>query len=1155
MKVKRIEMIGFKSFAERTVFDFHPGITCIVGPNGCGKSNIVDAFRWVLGEQSAKTLRGDRMYEVIFSGSETKKPMGMAEVTLHLIMPEAEDNGDLAEGCVTVTRRLYRSGDSEYLINGRQCRLKDIREIFLDTGLELRSYSILEQGRIGEIINAKPEERRFLIEEVAGIMKYKVRRAEAEAKLQNSKYNLQRVNDILGEVKKQRATLQRQAKKAERYRRLLEELKDLELRQARREFLRLQKAMEELTETLKALKDQEAVKAKEVTSLEASLQVTKTRLTEMERSLQDMVGQLQRYENEASQRERQYEITTKEIEFLKETLKATEDAIERTEGTISEKERLAQQLNADLDLLLKQKEELQEALTDASEGERALRQTLRGIEDALEEKRRVLFNITDRIGSYRNSMNTLSIQIEGMQKRLSQAERELEEAQRRIKELNSTLKEIRSKIGEHETALEELRTERQAITDELLKERSNLQVLTDRRVELIGHSRSLQSEIQTLTGMTTPPLRRQELEEKGVRLLAIVSEILSVPAEYETAVEAALSDKVKGFIVGTEGELREAVEYVYTAGAEKTTFILNQEVECQDGPPLRPLKDVVVVQGPYQGVVRMLLNGYYLAEDLQSAIKQSRLNRGIKVVTNRGEVVEAGAVVTCGRQQGVLPVARKIRQLKRELEALQKESSEVETTIRRTSERIQELKDTLKEIESEMAHRERQISLQRAEEGRYREDLERFNRKAEMLTIEIEQLKEEISSSEQQKEEYSDRLTEAEAKKEEVNSEILSLQEERRKTEEVLQRRLDALTEKKISLQVLSEKLGTLRKEKASTESELKRLRLKREALLRDLDNKKNQIREKEDLLRELRQTLKETLQKREELKREATTRQREIETVKAEVSEREKRLKALSKELQVLMESRHQSEIEETEIRTRVEALKTQVLERYKVDIGDLDLPPAEEDLSEAIEKKKAELVQMEPVNMAALEEFKEVDERYRFLTEQQTDIENSIDELQAAIRRIDSTTKEMLIEAFQNLNGKFSEVFVDLFGGGRAELRLTEDNPLTAGIEIIAQPPGKKLQNINLLSGGEKALTALALMFAGFLLKPTPLCILDEADSPLDENNTEKFKAMLRELSGEIQFIIITHNRRTMEVADHLYGITMEEPGVSRVLSLQLT
>jgi chromosome segregation protein len=1164
MKVEKIELIGFKSFAEKTIFELHPGITCIVGPNGCGKSNIVDAFRWVLGEQSAKTLRGDKMQEVIFNGSETKKPRGMAEVTLYISIPEPEGNGDTAYRTVTITRRLYRSGESEYLINRQLCRLKDIREMFLDTGLEMKSYSILEQGTIGEIINAKPQDRRFLIEEVAGIMKYKVRKAEAEAKLQTSRYNLQRIEDILSEVKRQRNSLQRQAKKAERYTKLTEELKKLELRTSKRQFLSLSSKLKELSDEIAELKTLEAEKRTLITKRESLLQTRKSLLIERERELHEKEILLQRYEREANEIEKAHDLTAKEIEHLTEAIHALEEAILRAERNLKEKEGSLRGISERQQQLVTEIERLNSELSNQTEENKRLQDEIYQIEDELEKKRKELFSVTDRIGSLKNTISTLNLNIENTEIRISKAKRELEESERRTKELRSEIDRAEKEIQRKNEELEESRREREALTKELLEKKSAIQRLSHKRIELIGELNSIDSRINTLTGMITLPLDRDKFTQNGVNLMKTLSEVIEVPEEYERATEAVLSERIRGLLVSTLEELKKAAEIVQKENIQRTTFLLgskisgNNQTEPNEKDTLIPLSRFVKSETEYEGTIKELLRDYYLVESVDKGIDITRRNKGIKAVTINGEVIESGCIITCGKTTRVLPTTREIKELKERFDIVNKEKMDTEESIQKIQQRTEEIKERLKEIEAKIVNGEKEVSLLQAEARRYREELERFIKKSDMLRLEIGQLQQENIDSKKAIEEYNQKLTEQDELKESINRELVSLQEARDEKRTEIDIKTEAVTQTRITLKGVSEKMDALKREKASIKDEINRISMKKKNLNRELSMKRRLIDEKKKMLEKFKKQLKEMVFLTDGLRNEISDWREELASIKEEVTAEEEIIREASRELDSIIQRLHQKEVEEVEISTKVSSIIENIKEKYAVDIRDTEIDiekGSEEDDTTEIERLRKLIHEMEPVNVAAMEEFRQVDERFQFLSSQHSDIVQSINELETAIDRIDRTTRQKLKEAFERLNQKFTEVFRMLFGGGDAELRLTEDNLLSAGIEIIAQPPGKKLQNINLLSGGEKALTALALMFAGFLLKPTPVCILDEADSPLDDNNTEKFKMMLKNLSKEIQFIVITHNKRTMEAADYLYGITMEEPGVSKVLSLQLT
>lgn len=1163
MKIERLELNGFKSFAEKTTFIFHPGITCIVGPNGCGKSNIVDAVRWVLGEQSAKTLRGGKMDEVIFNGSQNRKPKGMAEVTLYIAFTDGQDNGDKGERIVTVTRRLYRSGESEYLINKNICRLKDIREMFLDTGLEMKRYSILEQGSIGELINAKPQDRRFLIEEIAGVMKYKARKTEALAKLESSHLNLQRISDILSEVKRQRNSLDRQAKKAARYKKLLDQLKELELRVSKTDFNNLKLKLQSMEESINQLKAAEGEKRKIQSQLEAELEVSRIEIIEKEKQLYTSSQRLESIEREIGDSERIVAIIRKDMEYTKNTIQTLKAQIEESEVLIKEKEAELASLGGKDSEIKREIAELEETLRSQEEEIREHQRLLKEIEDSIKEKRREVFRVSDSIGEIKNLLHRHEATLEGTKKRAEVCKRELDEACRRLAELKEQSDQLKRLLLEKEDLLKDYRTERNNFNNELSQKKSLLNDLYREKNSLREEILSLQSRARALNDMITSGKEQEILKSSGINILATLSEVIEVDPFYDVAVEAALSDRLKGFMLSSPDELKKAIDIINSRNLPRHVFIYKRDSALPSSRPevqeLIPLSSIVSSTEMFKPVVESLLNNYYIVEDIHRVLEilqNNSYDKPVRLVTIRGEVVETEGVIIAGKGTGILRTRRELKAIEKSVDEKNRKVNSIEAEIQNINREIDRIKNALKSVEEAIIATDRELSLQRATEKRLSEDIERFFQKSENLQIELEQLSIESDNMEQQITELEQNISLKSSERKSLEESLESMQSALAEYRDRMDEKLQSLSEIKIRLKGLTERLESYNRERNRLKEEIFQLSKRKESNLSDISAKESLIKEKSIETEKTENKLKNLVENADKIRKEVAMMREDIQLVKNNLAEKENSLRKLSKDIEEIKEGLHRNELQWTEHSMKMEALRNTIKEKYNIDIGDDHIEPSinyDED-RENLNQIKEKIQSMGQVNIGALDEFNELNERYEFLQRQHADIVQSIDELEEAIRRINRTTRKMLSEAYEALNNKFKEVFQQLFDGGSAELRLTdENNILESGIDVIVRPPGKRLQNISLLSGGEKALAAISLMFAGFLLKPTPLCILDEADAPLDETNTVRFRTMIKELSEEIQFIVITHNKITMEVADYLYGITMDEPGVSKVLSME--
>ncbi len=1165
MKIEKLELNGFKSFADRTTFKIHPGITCIVGPNGCGKSNIVDAIRWVLGEQSAKTLRGEKMEEVIFNGSQSKKPKGMAEVTLYIKMPDESGNGDTGERIITVGRRLYRSGESEYLINRKPCRLKDIREMFLDTGLEMKSYSILEQGRIGEIINARPQDRRFLIEEVAGIMKYKARKAEAQNKLENSRMNLQRISDILKEVKRQRNSLDRQAKKAERYKRLKDELREIEIRLARYDYVELKEKLTNITAEIESLRNEEAGLRRSISEKEASLETTRVELIDREKEIETLQNELSTTETNISELEKKNAVDSREIIHIEGLLQSLKKELQESEEATIERKQKVQELQELVDKLTTEIQESQKELQTKTDSLRQEEERLRESEKGIDEKRKELFSISDQIGQLRNELHRLELRIENTEKRISSSERELEETHRRISELENEIQESQESIKSIEDTLSKKRQNRSEYSERLSGIKRQIEDLKSKRLTLREEIVSAESRINSLKEMLSGSTEVTALKKTNINPLATVSELIEVSQEHERAVEAALEEKVKGIVLNSKEELLNAVEVIARKNMPRVSLVYaggdthrKETALSLDG--IKPLSELVQVLPPADRTIKALLSNYLLVTDVNEAFRLLEENHerltSYRLVTLKGEVVEAPGVVTCGSGSDILKKRREIRELERTIESKRAEVEKIDLSISELSKVAEETKASLKDIEAEIIKLEGELSHIKTAANRVQDELNRYKKKADFISLELEQLKKEIQESNARLKEKRDEIKAREQKRFELESDIQILQDDVVSQKSELEIKREELTELKIRYNAQRERLNNTKRQLDSLKREIQNSASKRRSLDEEIQKKEARVKELKEELIDIENRLKQEVSRAASLKEKIRARKDVLDEFRHKQHELQQGLHEVRQKLDDLSKRLHEKDLLQTELSIRIRNLVESIKEKYQTDITDSQIPLSQdiENDRQMAQELKQKMEAMGEVNLAALDEFKKLNERYEFLQSQHDDIVQSIEELEEAIARINRTTRKRLKEAFESLNQKFAEVFKILFGGGHAELRLTdESNILESGIDIIAQPPGKKLQNINLLSGGEKALTALALLFAGFLLKPTPLCILDEADAPLDENNVIRFREMVRELSKNIQFVIITHNRLTMEAADYLYGITMEEAGVSKVLSME--
>lgn len=1173
MRVERLELIGFKSFADKTVFKFHPGTTAIVGPNGCGKSNIVDAFKWVLGEQSAKSLRGGKMEDVIFAGSATKKTKGMAEVTLVLSdivrKPVNSMEGDEKKEItnISVTRRLYRSGESEYLMNKVPCRLKDIRNLFLDTGLELKAYSILEQGRIGDIVNSKPQDRRFLIEEVAGVMKYKVRKNEAMSKLESSKSNMQRLQDIIAEVKRQINTIDRHARKAERYKKLFEEIKDVDLRISKRDLITFQEEIANLVASEETLTAKDAEVAANVHSTEALIEEKKRLCVEHEKNLQEIRMRLYALERENTEDEGKIALLKSDCENLRERynllIRQDKDlTIEKETASdyIREIEEVAAEMLEELARLEKQLEEKNTLFSEADN-------EINGFEQTLEDQRRNLFNKAEEISNIKNEISHINLNIENINKRTEKSSRDISSLHENMTSLNTALQQAENEYVQFGKKLEETRAEKEGLVTRL----------KENKMRLSSGEESLYSEREDLAALSSRLESLKEIDrsssssvDENIKTLCQVADIFDTPADYETAIEAVLGDKLGASVVEDKHEIARALQLIRENNTKRSGFIAAGTVSnnvsggaglfASHSGVIGEASRFVSVKDGYDNIALSLLHDVYLVDSLNTAFSlwqesASSGKRPVYFATLEGEVLEPSGMVFGGSDRGVLKIKRQIKEIESEAASKRENINEMVKLVSSLKEEIVSIENKIISIDGEISGQEKFYHELGVRISNQKEESARLSKKHEFIELEITDDNREKESLQSAHEEKSRQCGTLEKEKQQIEESIRTVQAAISEKKEAREAMRSGLTEVRLELTSMREKMASTTRERDRLNASIADIHKKQEEMLTERNNIQEGIGNKEQQVVDKENALRSKISLLAELQIEASKVNDILEAKTAELALIEKREKELASELESIRAELSHIEMKKMEQTMKLNYMKEDIEKTYSVDIETAEINGTVEQEEEAkLPQLKDKLKSMGPVSLGTIDEYEELKERFEFLTKQRDDLLESIDALEGTIRKINRTTQKRLQEAFDALNEKFKEVFMILFGKGRAELLLTEGSILDAGIDIVAQPPGKKLQNINLLSGGEKALTAISLLFAGFMIKPTPLCLLDEVDAPLDESNTERFIDLLKELARNIQFITITHNRRSMEAADFLYGITMAEPGSSKVVSMHL-
>ena len=1181
MRLKKLEIHGFKSFADRTEIVFNQGITGIVGPNGSGKSNIGDAVRWVLGEQSAKVLRGAKMEDVIFNGTAKRKAASYCEVNLVFENEDGALKSNFAE--VMVTRRVYRNGDSEYYLNKTACRLKDILELFRDTGIGREGYSLIGQGRIDEILSVKSEDRRQVFEEAAGVMTYRVRKEDAERKLARTRDNLSRVNDILEELSSRVEPLEKQAAIAKEYLELAERLKHLEINIFLIRHDKVKDRIAALDKTIEGLKDvllhHEArlnENAAEREKLEEAAALLEQELAEArKRHLQagDTLHEMQ------SARDR----TAHQIESGKENL-------ERVDGEIKDTLRRQKELQA----LFDQGEEdaqksgaaLQKAQDELTEEQRKLDQYLGDVqrqEDILDRHKADILTAMNRLSDARNQQARQQAIAAQMKNRLSEIEQSIKEGGEKQQALTSALRAAEQSAKQVDEGLEQLK-------NDAVRTEANLRALTQETQEKAEKAQSLNAKCQgdvSRLKLLEEMSREMEGYSQSVRkalsfaqgdssVRGVVARLMQVPKDLETAIDMVLGGALQNIVTEDEEAAKRMIDYLRNNRLGRATFLpmtsvksrvlTNEERRLLSMPGCLGVASELISYAPeYRGIMENLLGRTVIAEDLDSGIPIMRAGRhAFRLVTLAGDVMHSGGSMTGGTAQksavSLLGREREIKEMREALAAEQKELRE----LREQLTAMQARREDLKRLRNEAMERVHQEEIASA-----REQERVFNAKAE-LTAASQQLERTRAARDQLNEsieEIQRDLAQAQtlAQNETIDREAMdqkteALQKTLFSVREQADAQRDRVTKMRLQFAELSYALDTLKRDKARRDQENAQLTGALEQLRREYDSREAQLREAEEALKEQEKACRaqEALAAKEKVQADA------LDTRRQELAAKERESVRLSEEIHKAYDDDstklHRTELSHDRAENDLKVMTDHIFNTYDLTYamaedlrceGPFDLSGSEKEAAEL----RGRIREMGPVNVGAIEEYAATKERFDGLTAQQQDLTKAENDLQTLITRLLSQMEKQFVAEFDKLGVFFKETFARLFGGGYAELKLTDpDDALNCGIEIIAQPPGKKLQLLSLLSGGERALTAIAILFAMLKLKPTPFCILDEIEAALDEANIGYFADYLCEYAHTTQFVVVTHRKGTMERCDALYGVAMQEKGVSGMVSVNL-
>lgn len=1192
MRIKKLELVGFKSFKDRTVIHFDAGITGIVGPNGCGKSNIVDALVWVMGEMSAKHLRGSSMEDVIFAGSEAYAPLGMAEVSLVL----ENDGGPFPAKYASyselmVTRRLHRNGESEYLINKESARLKDVQEIFMDTGAGSKGFSIIEQGAIGKIITAKPEDRRTLIEEAAGITKFKVRKKESQRKLQSTDQNLIRLQDITGELKRQIDSLQRQAQRAERYRNLKNQIEDLDLWLASVQYKELMEKAESAEKNFQEAQSREVTGESDLSGMQADLEQRRLMVLEQEKRVEGAQELHYALQSQVQKKEMQLQELRFEIEqgrrneqmtgTLLQEQKAREELLDRDFQELSAR---ATELQA-MVVSLKSEYETQNA---HYEGHQERTQELN---DDITQKRREMFAVGQSLSAIEAKVQSLQTQMDEHQARREHQESLWLELKEKVEEFKTRRTKVQNDFEKErqlsldlsqdvesfeankkvlQRDLEDKKTEVETFKDHLNQVTSRLYGLENLQGNFEGFEEGVKSVMHWQKARAEQQLRADGTVEVSFQP---VSEVVEVPPEYEVAMEAALGAKLQMLLSTQETHALEAVDHLKTQKGGRTSFFNTPWAtsQAQEAPGIAApssvvaiLKDVIQCSPEFTPTVHHLLGNVAIVEDIRSALSLRAEYPGWSFVTIEGDTLSAEGILTGGAREsaesGVLKRRREIKELTQQKEEWSGKLVLAQAAMKKLEAQLQNVVNDFEGAQKRRQEQEIRVAELKKDMERAQTEVSNAEYAVERQDKEVQKLILQQQTLEERHNELEQNLQESRIKKSELEESIHALDQELAQSKLGYEGLQNQVMELKVNFVSRSQELEGVQKQLQSVERMLTDLRGQLSRMNEESSKNATSLTSNQWRMEEEKRDLEKLLVSVEEARLQLSLLRDEFEQSSSGVQELETQVQILQRDRNQYQLRMNESKLQLEQARMKEQYLRDQMRERYMLELPDVlsrfdgregDLSQAEKDLKELKEK----ISKIGEVNLSAIEEYEETSKRYEFLTQQQNDLQEAKEQLRRVIDRINKICSKRFKETFELVNERFMKVFPVLFGGGEARLELHEDpESQEMGIEIIAKPPGKKMQSVTLMSGGEKALTAVALIFAIFLVKPSPYCLLDEVDAPLDDANVYRFNELVREMAKRSQIIVVTHNKHTMEVAKKLYGVTMQERGVSTMVSVSL-
>lgn len=1178
MYLKKIEMQGFKSFADKTVLEFQGGITAVIGPNGSGKSNISDAIRWVLGEQSIKTLRGSKLEDVIFAGTEVRKSLGFAEVDMTIDNTDGKLPVEYSE--VTITRRVYRSGESEFFINKNQCRLKDIVELFMDTGIGRDGYSIIGQGRIDEILSTKSEERRNIFEEAAGIVKYRTRKNEAEKKIENTRQNLLRINDIVNEIENQLGPLENQAEKAKKFLEIRDKLKYLEVGLLISNINKNKQKLEETAIQIQEIVDQIDDENKKIEDFQKQKEEIRAKIEEIINLIETEQANVFEFQNNLEKQKAEISILNERIQNNNGKYNQDDIDIQKLNDKKLELEQDKEERKNRKSRLFEDKKRFEDELKEKEDELLKLSESFSNEQKVAEEFKAKILSNMDLKFEKMEILSDISANIEAESRRITQIDNEIRDnvheldKERMVKEdANVLLSEVTTKRNALLKKIEELSAGRDncmkkiAELDEAIKKSDDVYRITESRYKFLVET---ENEFEGYNRAVKEVLAKCQKDSTfGKNIYGAVANLIEVPSKYEVAIEMILGAALQNIVTEKEEDAKRAIEFLKNNNLGRASFLPIASVKTgkltqnfkNDNGVIGVASELVNYDSKYSAVIESLLGKTVLVEKMDNAIELSKKYKySFRVVTLDGDVVNPSGLMSGGSVQkkttSLLSRGREIKELETKLKSLKVDK---ENAIKALEDYKIESENTINAF-TEAEKKIQDINIDFARESQKMSEIDnnidRFKKKIDLLNGEKEKTCENLEIEKENQNGLNKLIEDLENENVELQAKVTEFTSKNEEQQKVIDDLNSDIVDLKISVSSFDESSISIDEMLEMIDQEIKNCitgidekNAEKESLLKENEDINSKISEMQNAIDNSDQTTKEIEQKIAELKADRESKNAEMITVEDNISSQ-------FKTLDILKEQNTKLDVRKSKIEQDIEMIQNKMWEDYETTPNTAQnyaevTPSTQKD----VDKLKSEMKSLGSVNINAVEEYKTLKDRYDFLSSQKYDLEESEKSLNKIIEDMTKLMKIQFAEQFSLINKNFAEVFSELFGGGKAILKLAdESNILECGIDIEVQPPGKKLQSMMLLSGGERALTAIALLFSILKLNPSPFCVLDEIEAALDDVNVHRYAEYLRKFSEKTQFLIITHRKGTMEAANTMYGVTMQEHGISKLVSLKL-